>query len=168
MLAVAPTPHPAQPQPRTRSPDPANPLPPLTRPAIPGPRPPARPRPRVCTRSPVQSGPIQTRHSATLPVFGASQAPAGAVVFHRFLQDLNRTPHATALPTNPHCRPHCPIQREPDHYEPAPPARASSVGLLPTLGDLPPTTPAPAERHVTEVRHLQSTPITGRLIDLLA
>lgn len=115
----------------------------------------------------MQSGPIQTRHPTPLPVFGASQAPPGAVVFHRFLQDLNRTPHATALPTNPHARPACAITRDPDHYEPSVP-NANPVALLPTLGDLPPVSPAPALRHVTEVRHLQSSPITGRLIDLLA
>jgi hypothetical protein len=129
----------------------------------------------------VQSEPIQTRHPTPLPVFGASQAPPGAVVFHRFLQDLNRTPHATALPTGPpngpHGHPGCPIRREPDCYAPsgamacqsAPAAPAGqAVGLLPTLGDLPPITPAPALSHVTEVRHIQRSPATGRMIDLLA
>ncbi len=111
----------------------------------------------------VESGPIQTR--TPLPVFGASQAPAGAVVFHRFLADLNRTTDAVAKPV---------ICREPDRYDPRPHAHtpaappAPGATLLPKLGEVLPVTPEPRVRAVTEVRHIQRSPATGRLIDLLA
>ena len=112
----------------------------------------------------MESGPIQTRQP--LPSFGASQAPAGAVVFHRFLADLSRTTDAAAKPF---------ICREPDRYEPCRQTAAaaqtgsqSGPALLPRLGEVLPVTPQPSVRAVTEVRHIQRSTATGRLIDLLA
>lgn len=116
--------------------------------------------------SPVESGPIQTR--LPLPAFGASQAPAGAVVFHRFLADLNRTTDTVTKPV---------ICREPDRYDPrphahtpaAPPAPpAPGATLLPKLGEVLPVTPEPRVQTMTQVHHIQRSPATGRLIDLLA
>jgi hypothetical protein len=116
----------------------------------------------------VQSGLIQTR--PPLPVFGAATAPPGAVQFHRFLEDLNRTRpaadrHAAPAP--------CPIRREPDRYGPCPsPAPAAASGhpapaLLPRLGEVLPVAPAAAREAVTQVQRTQRS-TTGRLIDLLA
>lgn len=108
----------------------------------------------------VESGPIQTR--LPLPVFGASRAPAGAVVFHRFLADLNRTTDAAAKPV---------VCREPDRYEPrcrAGAPAAPNVTLLPTLGEVLPVTPQTQVRTVTQVRPTQRSPETGRVIDLIA
>lgn len=131
-----------------------------TSPTFPDP-PPGHPRGPASAPIPaVESGPIQTR--PPLPVFGASQAPAGAVVFHRFLADLNRTTDAAAKPV---------IHRAPDRYEPCPRAdtpSAPGATLLPKLGEVLPVSPEPRVRAVTEVRHIQRSPATGRLIDLMA
>lgn len=164
MVDVAPTPHPAQPhQPRHDTPSHNRPDTPKI-PEVTGPSLPARPRPGVCTLTGVRSGPIQTR-CLPLPVRGASRAPAGAVVFHRYLEDLNRAPHASARPV---------VHREPDRYDPAPDAACRSAPqpggprLLPRLGEVLPVEPEPRARMTVEVRRLQRTAVTGRLIDLMA
>lgn len=115
----------------------------------------------------VESGPIQRGPLPPLPVFGASRAPAGAVVFHRYLEDLNRTPHATLKPV---------VHREPDRFEPScpepdrspAPADRPGPGLLPKLGEVLPVEPEPRSRVVVDVRHPVIAPATGRVLDLLA
>lgn len=91
------------------------------------------------------------------------------MVFHRYLQDLNRTPFPSAPP---YTAPRSKICREPDHYEPSAPAPSphhTGPGLLPKLGDLPPVTPQPKTRTVVDIpRPIQRQTGSGRLVDLLA
>ncbi|MCC5823848.1 MAG: hypothetical protein LAT64_08875 [Phycisphaerales bacterium] len=112
----------------------------------------------------VESGPIQRGPLPPLPVFGASRAPAGAVVFHRYLEDLNRTPHATLKPA---------VHREPDRFDPSCPKADAATdhpgpGLLPRLGEVTPVEPEPRTRVVVDIRHRVIAPATGRVLDLLA
>ncbi len=164
MVDVAPTPHPPQPHHARRPHAGRHPHGHAGNPGITDPRPAARPRPGVCTPIGVRCDKPQTR-CLPLPVRGASRAPAGAVVFHRYLEDLNAGPHATARPV---------IRREPDRYDPAPDQtcrpgpQPGGPRLLPRLGEAPPADPEPRTRMTVEVRRLQRTAITGRLIDLMA
>ena len=99
------------------------------------------------------------------------------MVFHRYLQDLNRTPFPSAPPFAIQPASTSKICREPDRYEPSAPsapAHAASPhhpgpGLLPKLGDLPPVTPQPQTRAVVDIpRPIQRQTGSGRLVDLLA
>ncbi len=99
------------------------------------------------------------------------------MVFHRYLQDLNRTPFPSAPPFPIQPAPKSKICREPDRHEPStpsPPTPAANPnhpgpGLLPKLGDLPPVTPQPQTRAVVDIpRPIQRQTGSGRLVDLLA
>lgn len=94
------------------------------------------------------------------------------MVFHRYLQDLNRTRFPSAPPFA-EIQPA--IQREPDRFEPTidPAAKpGTGPGLLPKLGELPPIQPEPAMRIVVEAPPLPRPILrqtgSGRLVDLLA
>lgn len=96
------------------------------------------------------------------------------MVFHRYLQDLNRTPFPSAPPYAIQPATAGKVCREPDRYEPSAPAHAASPqhpgpALLPKLGDLPPVTPQPQTRAVIDIpRPIQRQTGSGRLVDLLA
>lgn len=174
MVDVAPAPHPAQPHPTHRRHPAPNPRPPRPKPGFLGrPRPP-RPRPARCTNPIVQTGPIQTRPTLPPPPCGSCPAPAGAVVFHRFLQNLNRTPFPSAPPFAIQPASTAKVCREPDRYEPSSPNPAASPhhpgpGLLPKLGEVLPVTPQPQTRAVVDIpRPIQRQTGSGRLVDLLA
>lgn len=117
----------------------------------------------------MQTGPLKLGCRAAL--FGGDIAPPGAVRFDRYLHEQNRTPH-----TQPGRRVvdlaelTCDVPR--DASEPSPPpapcATPAPLGLLPRLGEVLPAAPHPVARTTTEVRFLQSTPVTGRLVDLMA
>ncbi|GEM_PF-5550266 len=109
--------------------------------------------------------------------FGASVAPPGAVVFHRYLQQLNNE-HRIEPPREPGPAERCPCppfrRTIADTFERSGPAPGSSahpdapsIGG-PALGQTPPVKPEPQARAVTEIVFQQRTPITGRLIDILA
>lgn len=109
------------------------------------------------------------------PPCGSCPAHAGAVVFHRYLQDLNKTPFPSA-PPYPIAKPPA-IHREPDSFEPSTPARPntpdhpapSGPALLPRLGEVLPVTPEPQPRTVVETpRPIQRQLGSGRMVDLLA
>ncbi len=92
------------------------------------------------------------------------------MVFHRYLQDLNRTRFQSAPPFS--VQPSPTIHREADRYEPASEADAPAApgpGLLPKLGELLPITPDPQTRIVVETpRPIYRQTGSGRMIDLLA
>ncbi|RMH30764.1 MAG: hypothetical protein D6692_01090, partial [Planctomycetota bacterium] len=95
-------------------------------------------------------------------------APPGAVVFHRFLEQLNRE-HAIQ-PGEPAAHGHKPRPWPTDTFERtnADIQPAAKSPDLPTLAEVLPVSHPPAARPVTEVVMQQRTSISGRLIDLLA
>lgn len=117
----------------------------------------------MCIPHGVQTG---WRHPAPCLIpFGASHAPPGAVVFHRFLHDINRT-----TPDTPRRRVEldrvdwsCAADRS---GTPATPGQGP--GLLPALGELLPVDSQPRTRAVTELRFINRAPATSRMIDVIA
>lgn len=118
----------------------------------------------------MQTGPLQPVHrpapaawaACRAEPFGASEAPPGTVVFHRFLHDLNRTRPDPPAPL--------PLFRQPrpcDTFErTTPPAQPTTgPGLLPRLGEILPTTPAIAPNPSAWTK---PTPAPSGLIDVLA
>lgn len=117
----------------------------------------------------MKSGPVHPgHHPCRYAPFGASCAPPGAVVFHRFLEQLNRE-HAIQ-PGEPAAHGHKPRPWPTDTFERtnADIQPAAKSPDLPTLAEVLPVSHPPAGRPVTEVVMQQRTPISGRLIDLLA
>lgn len=128
-------------------------------------------RPAICNVFPVETRSINS--DTRWAPYGASAAPAGAVVFHRYLQQLNNE-HRIDAARRPdpaeHC-PHKPFRRSiEDTFEPTKPASASNAPTIggPGIGKVSPVTPEHQARAVTEVVFQQRTPITGRMIDIIA
>lgn len=96
-------------------------------------------------------------------------------MFHRYLQQLNAE-HRIDAAREPDPSERCPcppfrrsIEDTADFTSSRPAAdgtTASDKG--PKIGDVSPVEPSPNHRPVTEIVFQQRTPITGRLIDILA
>ena len=107
--------------------------------------------------------------------YGSSAAPAGAVVFHRYLQQLNaehRIDAAREPDPSERC-PRPPFRRSIEDTAEFSPAKPAAEGTTakdngPKIGDVSPVEASTSTRPVTEIVFQQRTPITGRLIDILA
>lgn len=126
-------------------------------------------RPGSCTPFRVETR--STNPDTRWAPFGGSVAPPGAVVFHRYLQQLNNEHRIT--PTHkPDPSERCPCRpfhrSVEDTFEPSNRNGSDATIGGPPLGDIPPAAPEPQARAVTEIVFQQRTPITGRLIDILA
>lgn len=98
------------------------------------------------------------------------------MVFHRYLQQLNDE-HRIEVTREPHPAEHChcrPFRRaiedtaELRSASPQSTEHPAGDPHAPKIGEVLPVEPEPQARAVTEVVFQQRTPITGRLVDILA